>query len=746
MVMQQLPYTNTVYYHKSTTNQSFLDMHYYLKDKGIENNKFFLALYDTDLLGIDPYDPNLTYIQRAKVLRECTINFWYFIREVLRIPSEGGTVGHGIRYKLHRGNLALNFLLLNNCNVFLELPRQHFKTTSACSWYLWVFNFRTSNSEIMFINQKHDKAKANLTELKNLRANLPSYLRMSEPYGRDGSKPLKVQNTMETLQHPSNYNRVKTLPGAKNKTSANSAGRGCKMPMQWYDEFAFIIYNKIIYEAATPAFSRASKNAAINNAPYGILITTTPGDLTTDEGLFAELVKNNATAFIEEYFNKTPAEIQGLKDSNTKSNFFYVRYSYLQLGSGEDYFQSMIKEMQHDWVSIRREILLEWSTGATNCPFAKEDIENIRRFVLKEPIDILLFGRYGQYQVHIWAKLDFRLPPIMGVDVAGAHCLDSSAFTIIDSKTTAVAATFNCNYIPTDEFADLIINIVQNYIQNCIVNVERNGGFGGSVLERLIKSPIKDRLYYEVKDKILEERTNGVTVCRRQQKVKEYGINNTHTTRERLIELLHDRVNYHKDKFIASILVNELETMEVKKNGRTEHASNSHDDQIFSYLMAIYVWYDGKDLLSNFGLRRSEIKTDQDISNGFVPLEEKYTSNINIDVLQNSAVNEIIEEQLKILNSGQSKDSFKTFNQWEQEQILNEQKEIEQLKQNNKLFRESYNKKYNVSADNDIEVYTQFTIPDSFFNDYYETESNNTVSHEGYVGNLANDFYNLRNS
>ena len=45
----------------------------------------------------------------------------------------------------------------------------------------------------------------------------------------------------------------------------------------------------------------------------------------------------------------------------------------------------------------------------------------------------------------------------------------------------------------------------------------------------------------------------------------------------------------HKDKFIAPILHHEMESMEVKKNGKVEHSQNSHDDQVFSYLMALVV-------------------------------------------------------------------------------------------------------------------------------------------------------------
>lgn len=65
-----------IYVHLETTNQSFLDMHYFLKHKGIKNNTFFLALYDPDLAGIDPRDPNLSPLYKQKVLRECIVNYW----------------------------------------------------------------------------------------------------------------------------------------------------------------------------------------------------------------------------------------------------------------------------------------------------------------------------------------------------------------------------------------------------------------------------------------------------------------------------------------------------------------------------------------------------------------------------------------------------------------------------------------------------------------------------------------------
>jgi hypothetical protein len=109
-----------IYSQKTTKNKSFLDMHHYLKSIGIKNNEFMLTLIDPDLDGINPHDPNLNFYYKQKIIRECLINYWYFIREVVRVPSQGGAP---MMYKLTRGNLALSFCQALNLNIFYEAPR-----------------------------------------------------------------------------------------------------------------------------------------------------------------------------------------------------------------------------------------------------------------------------------------------------------------------------------------------------------------------------------------------------------------------------------------------------------------------------------------------------------------------------------------------------------------------------------------------------------------------------------------------
>lgn len=467
----------TAYYHMSTSNQSFLNMHYYLKQRGIENNKFFLVIYDPDLIGIDPRDPNLSIMMKRKILRECIINFWYFIREVIRIPDQGGTVGGGMRYKLHRGNLAMNFGFMLNWNMFVEFPRQHGKTISAIAWYLWVFNFGSTNSELMFMNKKHDDSKMNLRRLKEIRDALPSYLQMTEMQTADG-KIVKARNNVESTENIVNHNKISTKAGARNKASANSVGRGCTMPIHWYDEYAFILFNKEIFMAATPAFTTASMNAKRNGAPFGILITTTPGDTTSDEGIEARDTKDMATPWQEAFYDYDMKKLEEVRNSNDSSTFFYIRYTYEQLGSGKEYFTRMVKEMKKDWPSIRREVLLEWATCATNSPFRQQDLDEVGGLVMKEPIRKLPLCN-GLYFLNIYKPMDItmsrRFPPIIGVDVSGGYQRDSSAISVVDSRTTELVADLNCNYIPINDLAKVIYELVVKYMPNAIVNIERNG-------------------------------------------------------------------------------------------------------------------------------------------------------------------------------------------------------------------------------------------------------------------------------
>ena len=707
MVIEKNTRQQIIHYEMSTNNKSFLDCYYYLKSKGIKNCKFHLIIIDTDLIGIDPHDPRLNLRMKQKIFVECQRNYFYFIRNVVRIPSQGGPPD---KYRMNRGMLALNFCLCLNLNIYLELPRQQGKTIGAVIWYLWIYNFGSRDSMIVFLNKKMETAKENLQRLKSIRDLLPSYLQLTQPYDPITGKKIRMTDNVESITHPINRNYIKVLPSARNKISASNLLRGKTIPILWGDEWAFVPYNDIIWINGAPAMRTAMDNAKRNGAPFGALLSSTPGYLTQPEGIEAYDIIKSSTPFNEAWYDFSPDQLASLLQANTNSNFVYIRYTYQQLGLSEEWFKSQCVEMRMKWADIRREVLLEWAAGVENSPFTKEQLDIVQQLI-KQPIKQVYL--LGKYLFNVYEEIDFRFPPIIGVDVSGGYNRDSSAITCIDSMTTKVMADFNCNYISIVDLTRVIYELVTKYMPNAIVNIERNGGFGASVLAKLINSSIKKNLYYEIKDKVIEERSDGIRIIRKTQKTKVYGTDNTKAVREDLMEILRERMELHKDKFISPIIYRELTTLEVKRSGRIEHSSTEHDDSVFSMLMALYVWYYGKNLRENWNLVKKNLTTDEQLEEPVFALEEKYSDIIEeIETLDNS----MVKEQIDALNKAKGK----LYHEFVREQIAKDDEALQEILMT-KIGREAYANQFHVPLEDMNNK--MYTIPNSVFTGFYEDES-----------------------
>lgn len=724
----------TIYLQKTTKNKSFLDMYHYLQSIGIKNCGFMLTLIDPDLDGIDPHDPSLNMYYKQKVFRECLCNYWYFIREVVRLPSSGAKP---VMYELTRGNLALNFCQCLNFNIFFELPRQRGKTVSAAIRYLYIYNFGTTNSKMAFLHKNNDGAKDNLQTIKDIRDLLPPYLIMKERVLPDGKIDRGKNNTNE-ITNPYNNNNIKTFASATNKARAASLLRGKTLTIMWYDEYAFLPFNDTIYMNAAPAFKTASMNAKKNNAPYGILITTTPGFMTTPEGQEAYKTKEMATKFSESWYDKNYKELMEIINANTKSDFVYIKFTYQQLGCSEEWFNEICKLLKNSWSDIRREILLEWSTGVDNSPFKEEDLDAIANLI-KEPISVVYL--LGKYRFETYLQADTRTyPALIGVDVSGGYKQDSSTITVIDSLTTKTLGCLNCNYISTLDLARCIEFIVKNWMPNAIVNVERNGGYGATVIAKLLKMGLKKNLYYEIKDQVVEERQDGVHAYKQKIRTKVYGLTSTKAIRQLLIDILIERVENHKDKFISPIIYNELLGMEIKRNGKVEHSAATHDDQVFSMLMALYMWYEGTNMGERFGLKKSTIKTDDEI-------DEKidYYNDDTVEIVDSFNTKDELDEEIeKDINNAIHAGGvlMQDFIDARRQQ---EKEHFEKLI-NTPIGENAYRQKYNIPDNIPISNYignnggSSFNIPDSVFSGFYD---NSKIIYNDYNDEIVSNIQTL---
>lgn len=430
-------------YDISTKNRTFLKASVDLRNRKVENNKFMLALHNEDLIGVNPHSDSLTNLQKIQIFEECTINVWYYIREVVRVPVDGKIFG--TPYKLNLGNLSLSYIKSKNKNQITILPRQHGKTVGEIVYDSWILLFASTNTNIIYSNKEFKDSKSALRTFKDLKERLPRWLVGMVEHNKDRD------NIEEKLVYNRN-NTLKAMPAANSDESAEKLGRGMTTANIYFDEFAFLARNNIIYEAALPAWSAASKNAKDNGVPYGITITTTPNNVDTKQGAYAKKFVDKAARWLLECFDMSDDELEDYVEKNSTNSFLYVEFSYRELGKSEKWLARQLKLMQGNMAKIKREILLDWPRSTEMSVFNEEQLDKIAQFVRYPSSSIFVNG----YAIDFYETPDIKINYILSCDVSGGLSQDNSVITIIAPDDFRVVGDFSSNVIDTDSFRLLI--------------------------------------------------------------------------------------------------------------------------------------------------------------------------------------------------------------------------------------------------------------------------------------------------
>ncbi len=210
-----------VYIDYTTSNKSFLRVAEIYKRMGIKNNAFMLALYNRELVGVDPYDPNLTLQQVAMIAYECKLNYWYYIREVLRVPSQGVTA---VPYEANRANIALSWMYLNSIDSFLVLPRQIGKTITTMGLYSWLMYIVGFNTTFGLFARGNKLVIENVGRLKKMRDSLPKYLVDKRPADTENKDDFPIQLSEQNIKRLSHrkINRQQWIKLVENLLQVNT--------------------------------------------------------------------------------------------------------------------------------------------------------------------------------------------------------------------------------------------------------------------------------------------------------------------------------------------------------------------------------------------------------------------------------------------------------------------------------------------------------------------------------------------
>lgn len=598
-------------YDLETPNISFIQTAVDLKKLGIKNNMFFLKLYDPSLRGVDPHSPFLTDDQVIRIINECIVNPWYYLREVARIPDQGNV--KGVPYLLNRANLAATWCFLNGIDHYEVIPRQIGKTESTIAAITWAFLFGTTNSEFMFLNITADRAYANLAKVKDQRSLLPEYLQFKVAFDDDG-KEIKATDNTKSLKNATNGNSIVTKPSARGIESAERIGRGSSQVIQYYDEFEFISYIKTIMEAAGPAYNTAAENAKRNGAIHCRIFTSTPGDLDSQPGGDALEIVENTCKWSESFYDKPIEDVYDYISVNSNNNIVYIEYQYTQLGKDESWFNKVCALLNNNKLKIQREIFLRRMHGSSQSPYDAEDLDAIqdRKGTIKEEIYINRIFKLDVYETLIKNRIYF-----VGVDVSNGYGLDNSAVTVWDPYTLKTVAEFKSPHIGVKDLIKFLYILIRKYMPNAILAIERNAN-GEAVLDHLRDTEIRGNIYFDNTkgyDSNIDEKIDAHGFIKQESARRRlYGIWTGGKSREIMFSLLDGYVKEHKDSFVGANVIDDLMKL-VRVNSKIQAVTGQHDDSIMSFLMCLYLYYYGNNL-SRYGFTRGVIPEEEEMNKG----------------------------------------------------------------------------------------------------------------------------------
>jgi hypothetical protein len=600
-----------------TKNTTYIEYCALLEKMGIKNNLVYLALHDRDLVGVDPWDPNLDDEMKIKIARECSVNFWYFLREVFRVEQKGSI--ERTFYTLNRLNAAFHWLYLQNVSTFVVGIRQCGKSLCADIHHIAYLDFYARNYSINVIVNTSSLRQSSTDKRIGLRRGIPSYI---SSLVDKGGKRDKENTDIITCNRLGNELTCKLA--SDKRELAEQAGRGLTSACRQIDEGPHCSNIHISLGIAEMGGGAAIRTAKENGTPYGTCITTTPGDLTTTEGAFMYNIYSNAMPWTEKLYDcKNRDEMMQVIASQTagKSEYVNITMYHHNLGYTDDWLASEIIRTNATERDIQMDLLLEWGKGNLLSPLSKDATLRIA----KSEIDPL-YTEVNKYKyVCRWyckqEEIHSRLANgkyILSLDPSELAGRDIHGLTLTNTKDMSCLMVCSPNEGNTFNFTKFIFEFLMEH-PNVLFVLEAKST-GASVIDTLIAffvnanvNPFR-RIYSTIFDSpnVVKENEKLIYANDARGTIETYssfkgyfGISTTKKIRDYvynnlLVTIGTDFGHNIKDREVSK----QIRGLAIIK-GRVDHPSGGHDDLVISWLLAAYVlrmstnlWFYGIDTSS----------------------------------------------------------------------------------------------------------------------------------------------------
>ncbi len=630
-------------YDTQTTNQSFIhlaDVYYHM---GIKNCAFHLTLLDPDLQGVDPFRQDLPLIMQAKIARECKLNFWYYLREISRIPESGSMVA--VPFQANRSNIAMYWLFWNRVMTIVTILRQTGKTTMLVELVKYLLNFGAMNTFINLLTKSEGLKAETLAKVKAFYEEFPDYLNFSTKKDIFNSDEVKLKDLSNTFKG--------NLSSASPK-QAEKVGRGFTAPINLVDEAAFIENIAIALGAMLMTGNAARSAAERNGNPSGPILATTAGNTSDRDAAYIYSLITGSTIWDDRFLDCV--DVKDLNDAifrnssatknQTKRPIVNISFSYRQLGYDEEWLKKKLEENISTPENIKRDIFNQWLSGSSKSPIPKQYIETINRHVVDQPRSefwaphnylIKWFIALEEIQSRIAAQRSF----ILGVDTSDGSGGDDIGFSVRDHVDGDIIAAATFNEINLITLADFFVSFLIKYPNSTMI-IERKSSAATMIdymITKLLAAGINPykRMYNTIvqnKDS-MEDAYNEVMHARLSDEFvfikhkKHIGFATSGagvTARSSLYSgtlmsmLKYTGYGLRDEKMVAQISALE------ERNGRIDHPPGGNDDMVISSLLSYWLLSEGRNL-SVYGINPSMI-----LRGSAVYLEEKYkTDQDNMD-------------------------------------------------------------------------------------------------------------------
>ena len=623
--MSDIREINGKFYDFGTKNKSFLITAKELKTLGIKNYYFMLRIDNPRVADIDPFNPKITKQEVAALIQELKGNVWFYARTVARIRTDKGIVP----FELHRGLAASIWCFEQRFDFCLCEPRQTWKTTGTIATIVaWCFQL-SQNFNVHFFGKESENTKRNLAHLKDNIDLLPEWLqfkRYTDQYGKEK----KSRQSTEILQNDVLRNRLTIHAKPSSLAQAQGMARGATAAMLYFDEIEHTPYFDELLSNSAPVFKTASDNAKAAGKPYGRIFTTTPGNLDTREGLTTLPIIQSMIPWTEKIYDFTPEQLieymsvykeeyhadENIKREREVIEVFYLEYHYYQVRKTFEWVMEQYK-LSGDKMAIRREILLQRLRGSSNSPISPEDIEFLIQNMKKSDRDLIINNkwRFRLYEHGAGMtmgrpkELDERIPYIVGVDPSAGGGGDNFAITIVNPYNLQVAAEFKSPYMSGTAACQALVTLANDYIPKCVIIPEKNS-MGIYLIQMIVDhTSIRENLYWSESQRQLEQMTEesaeDYELRKAAEAYRKYGTYLTKKVRDAMLEILFKHVNECKTLLVTEYLVDDICKLIKTSTGRIQAVAGEHDDSLFAYLHAMYIYYTGDNLIA-FGIEKRE--------------------------------------------------------------------------------------------------------------------------------------------